>query len=142
MTKYLPESLRQQLAVVDNGRCAYCQTAVANTGQPLTIDHIVPQAEGGQTNFDNLCLACRTCNEYKGKAISATDPLTGDDVPLFHPRRQRWQEHLAWDESGCVILGLTACGRATTVALNMNNEVMVAVRRRWVSAGWHPPSQT
>ena len=30
-------------------------------------------------------------------------------------------------------------GRATIVALNMNNAVIVYARRRWVSVGWHPP---
>jgi len=140
MSTHLSPALRQRLSAVDGTRCAYCQTAVENTGQPLTVDHVIPQADGGQTDFDNLCLACRRCNEYKGKAISSLDPLTGEIVSLFHPRRQRWQEHFAWDESGCLILGISACGRATIVALNMNNEVIVDVRRRWVSAGWHPPS--
>jgi len=37
------------------------------------------------------------------------------------------------------VVGLTAIGRATIVALKMNNEVIVDARRRWVSAGWHPP---
>ena len=36
-------------------------------------------------------------------------------------------------------MGLTAVGRATIVALNMNNAVIVYARRRWVSVGWHPP---
>ena len=140
MSTYPTSSLRQRLIAVDGSRCAYCQTAVENTGQPLTVDHIIPQAQGGQTDFDNLCLACRRCNEYKGQAISAPDPLTGDETLLFHPRRHRWHDHFSWDEVGCRILGLSACGRATIVALNMNNEVMVDVRKRWVSAGWHPPN--
>ena len=139
MSTYLSPSLRKRLIAADGSRCAYCQTAVENTGQPLTLDHIVPQAQGGQTDFDNLCRACRRCNENKGATILAPDPLTGDVTPLFHPRRQRWQDHFAWDETGCRVLGLSVCGRATVVALNMNNEVMVDVRRRWVSAGWHPP---
>jgi hypothetical protein len=25
------------------------------------------------------------------------------------------------------------------MVLNLNNEVIVAARRRWVSVGWHPP---
>jgi hypothetical protein len=27
----------------------------------------------------------------------------------------------------------------TAVVLNMNNAVIVDARRRWASAGWHPP---
>jgi hypothetical protein len=30
-------------------------------------------------------------------------------------------------------------GRATVIALRMNNPVIVATRKRWFSIGWHPP---
>jgi len=136
---YLPTDLREQLLAVDDRRCAYCQTTEANTGQPMTVDHIVPQAQGGATTFDNLCFACRRCNEFKGSATEAHDPLTNKFVPLFHPRNQAWSDHFAWDASGTHLIGLTATGRATIVALNMNNKVIVDARRRWVSVGWHPP---
>ena len=138
---YLPTNLREQLLAADDRRCVYCHTTEANTGQPMTVDHIVPQAQGGPTTFDNLCFACRRCNEFKSSAITACDPLTGEIVPLFHPRTAyncEWGEHFAWDASGTRVIGLTAIGRATVVALNMNNAVIVDARRRWVSVGWHP----
>lgn len=137
--RYLPTDLRHRLLEADNRHCAYCYTTEANTGQPMMVDHIVPQAQGGETTFENLCFACRRCNEFKGSATSAQDPLTEERVPLFHPRQQTWTDHLQWDESGALLIGLTAIGRATIVALNMNNPVIVDVRRRWVSVGWHPP---
>jgi hypothetical protein len=105
----------------------------------MTVDHVVPQVQGGPTTFDNLCFACRRCNEYKGSATTAHDPLMGEIVPLFHPRTQTWSEHFTWDASGTHLVGLTAIGRATVVALNMNNAVIIDARRRWVSVGWHPP---
>jgi hypothetical protein len=117
-----------------------CYTTEANTDQPMTVDHITPQAQGGETTFENLCFACRRCNEFKGSATSAQDPLTGETVALFHPRRQTWADHFQWDEPGALIVGLTAVGRATIVALNMNNSVIVDARRRWIGVGWHPPS--
>ena len=89
--------------------------------------------------FNNLCFACRRCNEFRSSATAACDPLTGEIVPLFHPRIQMWNEHFAWEASGTRIIGLTAIGRATVVALNMNNAVIVDARRRWVGVGWHPP---
>jgi hypothetical protein len=136
---YLSTDLRNRLLEADNRHCAYCYTAEANTGQPMTVDHIVPQSQGGETSFENLCFACRRCNEFKGSATSAQDPLTGEMVALFHPRQQTWTNHFRWDESGMLLVGLTAVGRATIVALNMNHPVIVDVRRRWVSVGWHPP---
>jgi hypothetical protein len=105
----------------------------------MTLDHIIPEAQGGPTTFDNLCFACRRCNEFKGSTTTARDPLTDEVVPLFHPRSQTWSDHFGWDASGTHLIGLTPIGRATVVALNMNNEVIVDARRRWVSVGWHPP---
>jgi len=58
---------------------------------------------------------------------------------LFHPRQQKWSEHFAWSEDGTEIMGLTACGRTTVLALRLNNELAVTVRLNWVQAGWHPP---
>ena len=136
---YLTADLRKQLEAVDDHCCAYCQTTQVNSGQPMVVDHIVPEAKGGMTELNNLCFACRRCNEYKGAQTSTRDPLTGEITPLFHPRRHHWAEHLAWDESASVLAGLTRIGRATIVALNMNNPVIVAARQRWASAGWHPP---
>jgi hypothetical protein len=139
---YLPTDLRDRLLEADNRHCAYCYTTEANTGQPMTIDHIVPQAQGGETVFENLCFACRRCNEFKGSLTYTQDPLTGETVALFHPRQQIWIAHFQWDESGMLLMGLTAVGRGTIVALNMNNPVIVDTRRRWVSVGWHPPTDS
>ena len=38
-----------------------------------------------------------------------------------------------------MIVGRTATGRATVVALSLNKLVAVTVPRNWVTAGWHPP---
>lgn len=140
MSVYLPVELRRQLEEADDGQCVYCQTRVDVTGQALTTDHILPTAAGGATSFANLCRACRSCNEAKGEQTDAVDPLTGETVPLYHPRQQLWIDHFAWDQTSTRLLGLTATGRATIVALDMNNAVILFARRRWVSAGWHPPA--
>lgn len=60
-------------------------------------------------------------------------------VLLFNPRSQDWNKHFAWTEDGEQIIGLTAIGRATVEALNLNRPTLVKARRRWVEAGWHPP---
>jgi hypothetical protein len=139
MSTYLSTELRHRLLEVDNRHCAYCRATEANTGQSMTIDHIIPEAQGGLTIFENLCFACRHCSEFKGASTTAQDPITGEITALFHPRHDVWSDHFAWDASGALIIGLTAKGRVTIVALNMNNPVIVDVHRRWVSVGWHPP---
>lgn len=139
MSVYLSVELRRLLEEADDGQCVYCQTRVENTGQALTTDHIQPVASGGETAFSNLCRACRSCNEAKGDQTQAIDPLTGETVPLYHPRQERWSDHFAWDQTGTRIFGLTAIGRATIIALDMNNALILFARRRWVNAGWHSP---
>ncbi|MBC8447685.1 MAG: HNH endonuclease, partial [Chloroflexi bacterium] len=96
---------------------------------------------GGLTEEDNLWLACSLCNENKGIRTVALDPLTGEMAPLFNPRRQVWQEHFAWIAEGDRIIGLTAIGRATVIALNLNRLSLVKARQVWVAAGWHPPKK-
>lgn len=103
------------------------------------IDHIIPEAAGGETVWGNLCVACHSCNEFKGAQMEAQDPLTDQCVPLFHPHQQHWHEHFCWSEDGSHIIGLTPPGRATVAALNMNHPLIVEARRRWARVGWHPP---
>ena len=140
MSAYIPESLKTQIREGDCYRCCYCLTSEANSGLPMSFDHIHPQSKGGNTSFENVCLACRSCNEYKSDLTEAQDPLTGEIVPLFNPRAQQWSEHFAWSPDATRVEGQTPVGRATIAALRMNNPVIVAARSRWVISGWHPPT--
>jgi hypothetical protein len=106
---------------------------------PLEVEHIIPRARRGKTTFNNLCLACHRCNEYKSDRVEAKDPVTGEAVPLFNPRLQRWPEYFKWSRDGAEIVGTTPCGRATAEALRLNNEDIVAARHIWVLVGFHPP---
>jgi hypothetical protein len=135
----ISERLRELVSLADRNRCAYCQTSEANCGIPLTIDHIQPISKGGETLLENLCLACRSCNEFKATLTEAEDLLTGETVPLFNPRAQSWSEHFRWSADATRVEGLTAIGRATIIALRMNREAILATRARWVWGGWHPP---
>lgn len=94
---------------------------------------------GGETTFDNLCLACHACNEFKGAQSMATDPTTEKSVSLFHPRQQRWRDHFRWSQEGTHIIGITATERATVSTLHMNHPDIIRARRRWINVGWHPP---
>jgi hypothetical protein len=106
----------------------------------MEFDYLIPQAVGGSTHEENLWLACRRCNAFKGTQTHAPDPQSGECVALFNPRQQVWIEHFAWSEDGTEIIGKTACGRATVTALTMNNVEIVVARRSWVSVGWWPPN--
>ena len=138
---YIPKALREQVAADAQDRCGYCLTPQSFTAMPMHVEHIIPLAADGSSNEDNLWLACPLCNGHKGIQTHGIDPTTGEQVPLFNPRQQRWRDHFCWSEDGVEILGLTATGRATVIALQLNNEYLVRARRRWVAAGWHPPTE-
>jgi len=137
---YIPAAVRRRVAESARYRCGFCQTQQTIVGVPLHVEHIFPLAAGGTSNEDNLWLACPVCNNYKGTQTHAPDPDTDDEVPLFNPRTQTWTDHFAWSDTGVEILGLTPVGRATVVALKLNQPFMCRARRRWVMAGWHPPA--
>jgi 5-methylcytosine-specific restriction endonuclease McrA len=86
----------------------------------MDVDHIIPEAAGGPIEEGNLWLFCSKCNDHKSKKTHATDPQTGETVPLFNPQQQNWKEHFEWSETGDTISGKTAIGRATVEALQLN----------------------
>ena len=48
----------------DGYRCTKC-----GSEDELTVDHIIPHANGGQTSYTNLTTLCRRCHKLKlGKA--------------------------------------------------------------------------
>jgi len=102
------------------------------------VEHVRPLSRGGKTVLENLALACSSCNRYKGARITAQDPQTGRWVPLFHPRRQRWERHFRWSEDLTEIVGRTATGRATVEALKMNREAVRRLRAALSALGLHP----
>ncbi|MCX6031673.1 MAG: HNH endonuclease [Chloroflexi bacterium] len=135
----LPDPVREQVFARAEHRCEYCHTSRRVIGMPLVVDHVVPKALGGSDDLDNLCAACYRCNEYKGTRTHAADPASGEYVPLFNPRIHVWREHLTWANGGTHLVGLTPNGRATVVALHLNNEYVVESRVLWIARHWHPP---
>lgn len=45
-----------------NNRCAYC----GSKSKQLSLDHIVPQCNGGNDHITNIVCCCVTCNRDKG----------------------------------------------------------------------------
>lgn len=139
---YVAKALRERVAREARHRCGYCLTQEIVVGEPMEIDHLVPEALGGVTEADNLWLACSPCNLHKGDRLTARDPSTAEVVRLFNPRLQIWTEHFAWTADADLILGRTPTGRATVLALKLNRPALVRARRLWAFAGWHPPPDT
>jgi hypothetical protein len=110
-------------------RCEYCGLARDDFPMaPFHIEHIIPKKHGGADDPDNLALACHYCNLHKGPNLAGLDPAAGQLVPLFHPRREVWQDHFT--RQGPVIVGLTPVGRVTVLVLDMNAPGRVQLRSR------------
>jgi hypothetical protein len=130
--------LHAEVVLRAGNRCEYCQLSQLGQEAAFHIDHVVPRAAGGPTTADNLALACVSCSLRKWAKQTATDPDTGEEVPLFDPRTQSWEEHFRWD--GARVVPLTPTGRATVIALAMNRPLILAIRHEETVRGRHPPA--
>ena len=135
----IAQPVRQRVRQTAQNRCGYCLSQQQYVMGLLEIEHIIPQAKGGTDDEGNLWLACRLCNSYKATQTYVLDSVSDNLVPLFNPRQQIWAEHFRWNPEGDKIEGISPCGRATVIALNLNNPIAVMVRQAWIRAGWHPP---
>jgi 5-methylcytosine-specific restriction endonuclease McrA len=99
--------------------CEYCLLSQDSCSLTHHIEHVVPRQHGGTDDHSNLALACHRCNLRKGPNLTGIDPITGEIVPLFDPRRDRWFDHFRF--RGPVIEGVTAVGRTTVKVLSMND---------------------
>jgi 5-methylcytosine-specific restriction endonuclease McrA len=135
----ISRAVRERVRIAARNRCGYYHAPQELVLGPLEIDHVLPEGQGGTSNEDNLWLACSVCNSHKAAKLMALDSTTQTVVPLFNPRLNRWNEHFRWDGDGAHALGITPIGRATVVALHLNNHQSVEVRKAWNSYGCFPP---
>lgn len=132
----IPSELKQIVIQRASGRCEYCGLSQEGQEATIHIDHIIPIKAHGNTSAQNLALACVSCSLRKAARMTAVDPESGEETPLYNPRRDIWREHFRWE--GVRLVGLTAIGRATIEALNMNRMLILAIRKEEVLAGRHP----
>ena len=66
-SSWLRPETRKAIYIRDDHTCQYCLTSEQNLEDThLTIDHILPQCEGGSNNYTNLITSCDRCNNAKG----------------------------------------------------------------------------
>lgn len=77
---------RAGVYIRDNWKCQYCSKRFGYDA--LTLDHVIPRARGGQTNYANVVACCVPCNSAKSdKSCDQWGhwPLKKPVVPAFLP---------------------------------------------------------
>jgi hypothetical protein len=76
-TRYIPPSVRRAVWSRDAGRCAFVgpRGRCTETGR-LEFHHVLPFADGGPTDVDNLALRCRAHNQFESLSMF-DDPQLG-----------------------------------------------------------------
>jgi 5-methylcytosine-specific restriction endonuclease McrA len=123
------------------GLCEYCKSPANISSQPFVIEHIIPQSKGGETVETNLALSCQGCNNHKYNKTTGMDTITNEEVNLYHPRQDKWEENFSWSADVLEILGNTSKGRVTVDSLKLNREELKNLRKLLAEAGKHPPKE-
>jgi len=131
----VPASFASSVRERSAHRCEYCRLPAIATQTAFEVEHIVPVKHGGPTVLNNLAYACFHCNRHKGVSICGLHLSTGKIVRLFHPRKDKWHEHVKFTQGR--LSGKTEVGRITVRVLNMNKLEQVQLRRLWL--GRFPP---
>jgi hypothetical protein len=132
--------LRKLVAERAAHRCEYCKTPVDFAPGFFEVEHILPISKGGKTIEQNLAYSCDGCNNPKSNKTASVDPVSGIEVPLFNPRTDTWHVNFAWSNNSLEIIGTSPTGRATALALQLNRQSLLNLRRALFSIGEHPPS--
>lgn len=133
---HVPAVLRRRVRQRAADKCEYCLLAGEDAFFTHEPDHVISEKHGGTTSFENLAWACFDCNRFKGSDIASLDPVTGELVPLFHPRTQPWHEH--FEVMDGTICPVTSIGRATERLLKLNLDERVEVRKLLAKLGHYP----
>ena len=64
MPKHTVKFNRRNIFARDNNQCQYCGRKFPTT--ELSLDHVIPRSQGGQSTWENIVCACVGCNVRKG----------------------------------------------------------------------------
>jgi 5-methylcytosine-specific restriction endonuclease McrA len=106
---YVPFS-RANIYARDNHSCQYCGDVFPTS--ELTFDHVVPVAQGGRKDWENIVTCCVSCNRKKGGRTPVEagmrllrQPRRPDSAPATairitfgaHTAPESWRDYLYWN---------------------------------------------
>lgn len=80
---------RRSIFERDRSSCQYCGRRFDRSD--LALDHVIPRSRGGMTTWDNVVLACLSCNTRKGNRTPAEVGMT----LVRRPVKPRWPTYIA-----------------------------------------------
>lgn len=95
---------RRNIFARDNNQCQYCGKKFPTS--ELSLDHVVPRSQNGQSTWDNVVCACVNCNVRKGGRTPKQAHMTLIRKPekpkrspllnlkLTHRKYQSWKSFL------------------------------------------------
>jgi 5-methylcytosine-specific restriction endonuclease McrA len=93
---YISAALRRLVYDRAKEACEYCLVPEVAVFGVHEVDHVIAEKHGGQTEGNNLALAC-IYNKHKGSDLASLDPITGEIVRLYQPRQDCWSEHFQFE---------------------------------------------
>lgn len=111
--------------------CEYCHAPELPSNFTFEVEHIIPVDLEGKTELENLALACRSCNIYKGNYLNGINENGLETERLFNPRSDIWQEYFYVDLDDFIIIGLNEIGKGTINRLRLNNSLQILARKQW-----------
>lgn len=133
---YIPADLRSLVLARAEALCEYCLIAEDDTFFGCEIDHVISEKHGGETDADNLALACVFCNQAKGSDVGSLHWETKAFVRFFNPRTDHWSDHFELIDSR--IQPATSIGEVTARILPFNNGERILERRTLQRLGRNP----
>lgn len=77
---------RRNIMARDKYTCQYCNASGSKV--TLNMDHVIPRAQGGTTQWENVVTSCVPCNTRKG----AKTPRQAGMRLKTEPRKPNWSE--------------------------------------------------
>ncbi len=105
--------------------CAYC-TMAESEGGAYQIDHFVPQAAGGSSDYGNLMYSCDECNRFKSAYSPPDDTTQARGLRFVRPDQDHPREHYLLDRDQ--LRHKTAPGKFTISMLFLNRQSLQRLR--------------
>ncbi len=136
MSRYLNRKPRNLVEKRAEAICEYCLITIEDTYFGGEVDHIIGIKHDGETEADNLALACQPCNRNKGSDIGSLSQRTKNLVRFFNPRTDKWSAHFRL--SGANIKPLTEIGEVTSRILGLNEVERLKERQGLIEISRYP----